>query len=254
MINSTRGGFVVGLIVFIIVAALIVGGVVFFVLSRLDSIVEKGIEEQGSALTKTEVQVGAVEISLKSGRGTLTDITVGNPEGFPEGNAFSLGEIALQIDIKSLTNNPVIIEEILIRSPGVSYLVDTSMKSNIDIIKKNVEQAVGDTLRGADTKGDKKFIIRRFTFENGQVTVDATAIGRKTLSFELPSVLLTDLGGSDGASPEAIGKKVVSAFTAEIARAVAEKGFKALLQNKLEQGLNDKLGDKAKDVLKGLFK
>jgi hypothetical protein len=65
----------IGLVVLIVLVAL---GIHFF----LDSAVKKGVETLGPKMTKVDVKLDSVSISLLSGSGKIKGLVVGNPEGY----------------------------------------------------------------------------------------------------------------------------------------------------------------------------
>ena len=256
--QQERGGFVVALIVVVLVIAVIAGGVVFYLFKQINPMVKDGIETYGSQMTGTKVEVEKVDISLAKGRGTFNGLTIANPEGFSGGKAFTLGTITLDIDVKSVTKVPIVIDEVLVDSPKVLFEVNGKLDKNIEIIQKNVERAIKQTFDTSESKAEKRFIIRKFTFRNGQIEADASAMGVKKQTVEIPPVNLTDLGGSSGATAEEIGKKVMVAFSKEVmilvTRKVLEGALKDKLQGDIQSKLEEKLGTGAKNLLKGLFK
>ncbi|HER43572.1 MAG TPA: hypothetical protein ENO08_03845, partial [Candidatus Eisenbacteria bacterium] len=123
------------LIVFAAVAVL-VAAVVIYMLSNIDSLVARAIEKHGSRVTRTSVSVSGVELSLKEGRGSITGLRVESPDGFDARDAFTLGDITLDVDIKSLRGEPVVIDEIRVSAPVVNVEVRETGASNIDDLRK----------------------------------------------------------------------------------------------------------------------
>src|SRR5215469_15189147 len=85
----------------IVVIALIVIAVLavhFF----LDGAVKKGVEVVGSKMTKVDVTLDGVHISLLSGSGKITGLVVGNPDGFKTPHAISIVKAALALKPGSL--------------------------------------------------------------------------------------------------------------------------------------------------------
>jgi len=216
--------------------ALVVGGVVLLVAivaigvylyNSIDSIVETAITKYGSQILGTDVHVGSVDISLKSGRGTIRDIRVGNPDGFGSGNAFQLDELTLDVQVASLNKDPIVIEEIDITGPEANVVFNSKAESNLGTIKKNVDDYQVSSKGHTTTKGDsgyeKRFLIRSFRFEQGEVKADATELGQGTVEADLPPVRLNDLGGPNGAPPDAIGKAVAQAFLGAVMGAVGDE-------------------------------
>jgi hypothetical protein len=75
-----------------VVLAFIVAIAVFVVLGRLGRLIESGVETHGPGLTGTDVALGGASVSIFSGEGELTNLRIGNPEGFSNDRAFDLGQ------------------------------------------------------------------------------------------------------------------------------------------------------------------
>src|SRR2546422_1862994 len=80
---------VVGLVVLALV-------VVFF---SLNSIVKKGVETVGPRLTKVDVRLGSAKLSPLSGNGQLTELFVGNPEGYKTPSAIKVGDVKVGVQV-----------------------------------------------------------------------------------------------------------------------------------------------------------
>lgn len=100
-----------------VVIVLAIGVAFYLTLSNIDTLVKHIIETQGSQATLTKVRVKSVHIELTKGSGTIQGLTVANPPGFSQPDAFTLGEIATRIDIDSLIHQPYVIDTIAVRAP-----------------------------------------------------------------------------------------------------------------------------------------
>ncbi len=216
------GSLGVGLIVLIII-------VIVYVYSSLDSLIKAAVEKVGSKVTQVEVQLDEVEVSITSGQGTLRGLTVGNPEAFDTANAFRLGEISLNIDVGTITKDTVVIKEILILAPQVTYELGTG-GSNIDVIRRNVAafmatQRTGSKDESKPKNGDdegRKLIIENLYVRDGKVRVSANMLKGKTLSASIPNIHLTDIGKKKGgATPGEVIDKVIGAIGQGTQKAVA---------------------------------
>src|SRR5476649_347912 len=83
----------------------------------LGDIVKAGINSFGPRLTLTEVKLAGAAISPLSGSGTLTGLTVANPPGWKNEQAFSLGKIHLSVAPFSIMGDHIVINELLIDAP-----------------------------------------------------------------------------------------------------------------------------------------
>ena len=228
----------------LVVIALGVG--IFYTMSNLDRLVAEAIEKHGSEVTQTRVGVGGVDISVREGRGSIQGLTVANPDGFEGGNAFSLGDITLDIDLASVRKDPIVIDEILIRAPQVSAVFKSDGGSNLDDLRKQVQShAPAGAGGGEDRSSDPaKLRIRKLTFEGGKIDVDATALGLDQRSLDLADIHMSDIGGASGATADEIATIILSRLAKDAAQDIAGSEVKRQIENKLgeeAEGLLDKL-------------
>ena len=108
---------IIGGLVLVIVLTILI----YSVFMSLDMIVEAAIETYGSEVTQTSVTVEEVRINVTDGQGIVKGLRVGNPRGFTTDHAFRLGEIHLVLDVGTITKDPVIVKEIRIVKPAVTY-------------------------------------------------------------------------------------------------------------------------------------
>ena len=107
--------FTLGSILGILLVAYI--GLSFF----LGSVVKAGVNSFAPKLTQTSVELKGAHISPFTGSGTLTGLTVGNPEGWSESNAVSLGKIHVDVQPFSIFGDHIVINEIIIDQPEFLY-------------------------------------------------------------------------------------------------------------------------------------
>ena len=115
----------------------VIAGAVLYVVSNLDMIVERVIEHQGSAATQTPVRVAGVSIKLSEAQGTISSLTVGNPEGFP-GYAIEMDNFSLNLDGSSLTSDVIVIENILVQGARINILQQAN-GNNIQELLRNLD-------------------------------------------------------------------------------------------------------------------
>lgn len=246
---------VLGLAVVVVIG---VGYGAYYLLSNLDSIVKSAIEQYGSEITGTRVRVGSVKITLTEGRGTIRGLRVGNPSGFSSNDAFSLGEITLDLDTGSITESPVVIETLTIAAPQVRYEMTANAKSNVDAILANVKkyQGGGGGQPAAEESGGEalKLKVQKFTFQDGKVDVDVTALAGagKDTSVALPALTMKNLGGKSGAPPGDIGAQVIRKYSEKIVAAVAKQQLQSRAGKMLED--QGEAGAAAKQLLDRVFK
>ena len=255
-------------IIIAVLLAIVIGAGVFL-FSSLDGLVKAGIEKAGTQVTQTKVSVGGVKLTLSSGQGTISNLEVDSPAGFSRKQIFTLGEVTVAVDPKTITDKVVVIDKVLIKAPQIFYEINDKGDANVDVLKKNVEQATAklqSSDKSSDSSGEEvKLIIRKFVIEGAEVDARIAALGGKDISANLPRIEFNDLGKkSGGATAGEIAEKVVNVLISKTTKAIADKGLqqylgksadeaKAELERKAKETVIEKLGDQVGDTLKGLF-
>jgi hypothetical protein len=230
------------------VIVLAVAGGVVYVLTQLNAIVERQIEEVGTQVTGTKVSVSSVDIKLKKGSAAINGLIIANPPGYKSDYAFRMDKIMVDIDPKEVMKDPIVIDEVLIDSPFVISEFTEAAKSNILDIKNNVTSGKKKKQKSSSETGKndekpirlriKKFTIRGITFE-----LNTEALGGKKEKETLPPIHKTNLGGQRGATPDEIGKEIMIDLTNKIAQAALKK--KA---GKYQKKLEEKAGKEVKKL------
>ena len=241
-----------------LVLLLTIGFGVYYLLSNLDGIVKTAIERYGSQATQTTVRVKSVQIVLKDGSGAIRGVTVGNPQGFVTKQAFSLGEIATQIDLKSLSEDVIVIEHITVRAPEVFFELNAKGKNNLGELRQNLSSgasgAPASASSGKSSKSETKLIIRKLLFVDGDIHASVVPLN-KDYELKLPKIELKNLGGKNGATPAQIADQVLKILTDRALDEVKKKGidqYKVQLEGEVNKRLGsekEKIGDKLKGVL-----
>ncbi len=231
------------------VVVIVIAAAAFYLLSNLNSLVAGAIEKHGNDVTDTRVGVSGVDISIREGRGSIKGLTVASPDGFKSGDAFSLGDITIDIDLESVREDPIVIEEIRIQAPVINVVFAETGASNIDELRKRVQSHTSGTSGGGGDPSDgesQKLRIKQFVFEQGRVDVDASALGVEKQTITLPEIRLNDIGGASGAAPDEIAKVILTTVTNKVLSEIANSEANRLIK--------EQLGDSAADKAKGLLK
>lgn len=231
---------------------------VYYVLSSLDGMVKTALETYGSEATQTAVRVGSVQIVLKDGSGAIRGLTVGNPQGFAAPQAFSLGEIATQIDLKSLSEEVTVIEQITVRVPEIFFELHESGKSNLGELKRRLSSSVAGTSPSSSASKssgtESKFIIRQLLFTDGNIQARVVPLD-KDYTLQLPKIVMNNLGGTNGATPAQIADQVLKTLTDRALAEVKKEGLDQY-RRQLEGEVNRQIGvekEKLNDTLKGIL-
>jgi hypothetical protein len=186
-------------LVLVIVIAIVVGVALF-----LDSGIKRGVETLGPQLTKVDVKLDGVSVSLLSGTGKIKGLVMGNPPGYQTPYAIRVDAASLALTSSSIFSDKVIIKSIRVESPNIYYECGLG-SDNLRTIMNNLSAS-------------KKLQVDDLVITGAKVSVLVKGTGGLAARIALPDIHLTNLGqGPEGITASELTKKVLS----EIANAVA---------------------------------
>lgn len=189
--------------------------------------VKVAVERFAPGIVGAPVTIGSVILTPWSGRGAITNLVVGNPEGYKGERALSVGSVEVRIKLKSLVTDTIVVESVVIRDPEINYEMGSG-GSNLARLQKNAEGAQGKPAAAPASGGPaKSLFIKDLLVTGGEVGVSASMLGQQGVKIPLPGVHLSNLGGK-GRSPAQAVSEVLSAITSSAGKAVSGLGSKAL--------------------------
>jgi hypothetical protein len=234
--------FIVRLVIALVVV-LIIAGVVMAL--SLNWVVKKGVQTVGGRVTKVDVKLKTVSLSLLSGAGEFQGLIVGNPPGFGTPWAINVGRLSLALEPRSLLSDKIIIRKITVEAPEITFETDLHA-NNLSKILANVQGAPSASgaqqpapaqpsapAQPQEAKAARKFQLDDFLIKDGKVHVSVTQMGGQTATVSLPEIHLQDLGkGPEGITAAELTQKILEVVEAEAAQAssaaVANVGHQAL--------------------------
>jgi hypothetical protein len=222
----------VGLVAILLIVA---GGVWYFLSFRLDGMIEQQIEEIGSRSFGTRVTVGAVETDIRNGSLRISGITVANPPGFSNPNAFSLEDIEAAVDYASRDIKRVVIEkpEIVIEEMGG----ETNFSRMLEELESRDPTPAGP---GAD---EPVILVRHFRMNESRAAFESESLDRYT-DLEVDAVELSDIRGT----PSEVAKIIAAEVLNEIVSEAATEMLKAQARKQFDD-VEDKVSEKLRDML-----
>jgi hypothetical protein len=214
-----------------VVALLVISVAAYFVGSFvLGSAIKSGVNAFAPRLTQTNVTLDGARVSPLTGAGTLSGLTVGNPAGWSNRDAFSLGKVHVDVEPSSIFGDYVVINEIVIDAPVFNYETKF-VSSNIKDLLKNIEAFTGSGQAPVAEKTGKpiKFVVKKFRLTNAKATL---GVGVGAIPVPLPPISMDDLGVSQGGitADELAGvmmQNVLGSIVAGTAQALGQVGATA---------------------------
>ncbi|MBM3581825.1 MAG: hypothetical protein FJX37_07665 [Alphaproteobacteria bacterium] len=203
-----------GAVALIAVAAI----AVTVLLSNIGSLIKAAVETYGREALQAKVTLAEADVSVKNGQGRLAGLVVGNPQGFATPAALRLGEVKVTLDTARTTKDVIVLKEVLIAAPQVTYEM-ASGGSNFDALQKNAQSYAQKMGAGGAKKDEKKgegpkLIIDNLYVRDGKVGVSHALLKGKQLDAPLPNIHLKDIGKEKkGATPEEVGERLMASIS-----------------------------------------
>jgi uncharacterized protein involved in outer membrane biogenesis len=242
-----------------LITILVVGVLVLY--SSMGAIITKAVNTTGPEIIQAKVNLDETVIDATSGKGSLHGLFIGNPEGFETESAFKMDKIEITLDTASVTSDIVVINEINIQAPEITYELGGS-GSNIDAIQKNVDAFVKKYAGASESKeksaakeNETKLIIEHLYVTGGKVNISATLLGGKSITVPLPDIHLKDIGKKEkGATPGEVVQSIIGALNKAILKAVAPLNLDKVgeVAGKAVEGTADLVGDILEKGSKGV--
>ncbi len=192
----------------IILGVLIIAGVAAYFLSpSLESVVQKLVHKYGSQVTGTDVNLKGFNLSLASGEASIKGLTVANPANYKSPYIINLGGIKAKVDLKSLTTDKIIVEEIIIEKPVVTYEMLSITQNNVKQIQENVAKntasAKAEENKAAeapksekkDNAASKKVVIKLVKISGAELQALTPVQGQaNSVTLKMPEITLTNIG------------------------------------------------------------
>ena len=202
--------YIFGFLVLVIAAA-------WYFSPSLETVVKKVVNKYGSEITGTEVNLQGFKLSLTKGEGEISEITVANPKNYSAPYIFSLGDIFVKVNLKSLASDTIVIEKIAINKPVITYEMLSLTQNNINQIQKNIaantasKNAQNTQVKEEASKDEgasKKVIIKELVVANGEIQAIANINGKANdLKVKLPQIVMKNIGD------EKKGESIASSIT-----------------------------------------
>src|SRR3989442_6138202 len=104
-------------VVVVVLVVLAVAVSIFY----LGAIVKKGVEKVGPTITKTEMKVDGVTVSLLSGNAKFSGLVIGNPEGFKSESAIKMGSVSATVQPSSVFSDKIVVKSVNVQGPEITF-------------------------------------------------------------------------------------------------------------------------------------
>ncbi len=220
---------------------LAVAAAVYFIMFRLDGVVETRIEKAASMAFGSRVEVGGVKTNLRDGTLTVEQISVANPPGFENPYAVRLNAVQAAVDYAGLEVKRVVIE-----NPEF-HVEEHGGKTNFDQMLQALDAGAGESADSgpgdAAPKAEPVIVIRHLRIDETRAAFESHTFDRYT-DMQIDAIEMNNLRGTPAQLAGEIARKVVG----ELNSAASSEMLKVQTQKKVDD-MQKKVSDKLRDLL-----
>lgn len=239
------------------ILALLFALAVFFIASNLGSIIKQGVNDYSKDVVGVSMTVSNVDVNLLAGQASLSDFVIANPTGFSNNNSFELKNVALVLDLKSLQDEVIVIEKIVIGGASIlAEQIDTRI--NLKVLKDELSHHTASTSssnkevkvsEAGESSELPKIAISYFEFSDAGAKVVSSHFSDQQVN--IPTITLNNIGSkTQGLTLNNAANAILQPLMARILEEVQQQALKGsvdkLIKKELEK--NDVSGK-----LKGLL-
>ncbi|WP_341938413.1 DUF748 domain-containing protein [Marinimicrobium sp. C2-29] len=235
------------IIVSILVALVVVIAIALFIgLKNLDTLVEAAIESVGPMVTKTDVQVDRVNIKLTEGRGDIHGLAVANPEGYSDRPIIKVSQVGLEIQPSSITEDVVVIREILIDGAVLNAehqgVNDINIKTLLDQMRPDSPE---EPPQSTTASPDVRFMVEKLSFTGATLDLRSEELGQRNLTMR--DIQLEELGDrQEGLTPAQLTRAILNPLM-QRARERVEQELKSEAEGALKEELEERLSEEDRE-------
>ena len=182
----------------------------------LTPVVKQVTDYVGKNVLKDKIDVEDVSLNLFTGRLTIRNFKVGNPgnvqdfdpknntEKFETPTIMEVGEIYVNLNMRSLFSDKIQIREITIREPQITYEMGGFSDSNVQSILNHIKESKGPAKEEKPAEAakpaeepkqpGKKVVIDLVRVTDGKIRLASKVTGNNALPIPLPDIEIKDIG------------------------------------------------------------
>jgi hypothetical protein len=205
--------------------AMLFGGGVYL-LMNMNILAKNYIEREASRTLGVTVTLGSLDITLQEKTAKVTDLVIGNPEGFKKPYAVKVKDI--NVVLTSASNQLVELKDIDVGQAEVNLEVRENT-TNLAAIRSRVKKPESTTAEAL------KVIIDKTTLSQAQIKPSAVLFTNNEENLApvtLPDIVLTGIGQKENGV-------LVNDAIGQIWQAISQKIDKEALESGLLEGMNE---------------
>jgi hypothetical protein len=186
----------------------------FVLAPMLGRAVARTVEERGSELMETAVEVEDSALDLARQQAILSNLRVGNPRGFHAEHALAVERVVVTLAPATLRSDPVVLKEVVVEGPTLVYEF-TASDNNIAVIRRAIEAKIAAQDKEPLDGGERhaRLVVERLRVTGGKVRIMSHFLAGQELTARLSDVQVDRIGATTGTSVARVIEEVLATLT-----------------------------------------
>ncbi|SMN14676.1 Phage-related tail protein [uncultured Candidatus Thioglobus sp.] len=220
-----------GLLTLVIIA-------VFAITFLFDGVAKDYAQDYVKNLLKTPVKISQLESSFLDKTLSIDFVEVQNPPSFNNKNALSLNHFSLEMG--DISDDLIVINKV--KFDGLEFVLEqNSTQVNLSTLIDNLDKISTKATESSDSSA-QRIKIKRLEVNNISLKIDTDWL-RTTL--KVPNISVSHFGGNSGVEMDKIGKEVAQEILSNLKKALEKQGIEAgkkKIKETLMRKIGNKLG------------
>lgn len=182
------------------------------------------------------LNISGVVIEPKTGHFEIKGLNLGNPDGFAKDSLIKLGKIAVDVDMKSLLTDKIVVKSVDIDKPVINFEMKSLTSNNINTFIKNMNERLAaeeeekeEKIEEAKEKGEaapvKSFVLDLVNVTSGNVEAAVDVAGKAgSIAVPLPKITLNKVGENKSQDFSEVTVDVLTTILQKSVQAVMSSG------------------------------
>ena len=187
----------------------------------LEPLVKGVVHKFGTQIVGTEVVLDGFKLHPLAGEVEISGLKVANPEGYSAPDLLSLGRVFVKLDVNSLLSDKIVVENVEVNKPEITYEMPDFSTSNVMQIQQNIakntasdnkqEAVVEEVEVKEEAASSKSVVVKKVLVEGGALSAITPLQNNNTaLTLTMPAIELSGIG--EGEKKMSVQESVTTVF------------------------------------------
>ena len=200
-----------------LLAGVIAFGISSYTTVSINPILTKTVHYIGPKVMGSKVQLEDAKLSTLSGYGSIHNVYLGNPIGYPRGQCIQIGQIDVEMLPSSIGTGTIIINDLTIKAMDIAFIRHRK-ENNVTLLLENLRNKLPKPVQFPDNTSNyidyskvigNKYIIKNVHIVTPSVSGSMPKPQRANFSVIMDDIHFTDIGEQENGIPFLVALELI---------------------------------------------